>query len=318
MFTFKQLESIYWIVEAGGFAQAARKLHTTQSAVSKRVRELENLFGIALFERSHRAAQLTEKGETMFVLAKRLLDQRQMAVDQIGRPEGFACRLRLGITELTAMTWLPRLYGKMQENFPNLIIEPSVKNSVDLKDDLLEDELDFIIVPDAFRDVHLSSVPVGKVRNSWMCKPGTFQKKGKRLAVSEFASQQLLTQDDRSGTGLIYKEWWVRKMGVPPKSSIACSSLLAMLGMTVAGLGISYLPRDCLSEMMRSGLLEEIESSPPLPEITYVAMHPWERKIPLIPSIAALARECCDFSRMFGVAAPAKERRKCRKRPENQ
>jgi len=306
MFTFKQLEAIYWIVETGGFAQAARKLHTTQSAVSKRVRELENLFGIALFERNHRAAQLTGKGDIMFAFAKQLLGQREMAVDQIGLSESFVYRLRIGITELTAMTWLPRFYGQIQNNFPNVVIEPSVKNSVDLKDNLLEDDLDLIIVPDAFRDTHLSSIPVGKVKNSWMCKPGTFRKKRKRITASELASQQLLIQDDRSETGLIYKEWWKYKIGGDPKSNMTCSSLLALLGMTVAGLGISYLPRECLSGMLRSGLLGEIESSPSLPEITYVAMHLWEKKIPLILSVVALAQECCDFSRMFGATSPTR------------
>lgn len=155
MFTFKQLEAIYWIVETGGFAQAAQKLHTTQSAVSKRVKELESLFAIELFGRKHRVAQLTEKGEMMFVLAKRLLEQREMAVDQMGRPESFARRLRIGITELTAMTWLPQLCGQIRHNFPNVVIEPSVKNSVDLRDSLLADEIDLIIVPDAFKDTRL-------------------------------------------------------------------------------------------------------------------------------------------------------------------
>jgi DNA-binding transcriptional LysR family regulator len=305
VFTFKQLEAIYWVVETGGFAPAARKLHTTQSAVSKRIRELENLFGIALFEREHRAARLTAKGETMFVLARQFLEQRALAVDQIGLSENLAYRLRIGITELTTMTWLPRLYGEIQANFPNIVIEPGVNNSVDLWDSLLEDELDLIIVPDAFRDTRVSSIPVGKVKNSWMCKPGIFRKKGKRVTASELASQQLLIQDDRSGTGLIYKDWWGRKMGFFPKSSIGCSSLLAMLGMAVAGLGISYLPRECLSGMIGSGLLEEIESCPALPDIGYVVMHPWERKSPLISSVVALAQECCDFSRLFGAAAPA-------------
>lgn len=305
MFTFKQLEAIYWIVETGGFAQAAQKLHTTQSAVSKRIQELENLFGVPLFDRSQRSAHLTEKGEIMFVLAKKLLEQRETAIDQIGRPESFVRRLRIGITELTAMTWLPRLCAQIQDHFPNVIIEPSVEMSVDLRDSLLADDLDLIIVPDAFGDARLSSTPVGRVTNSWMSKPGVLSGKGKRIAVSELASQQLLTQGSKSGTGLIYDEWF-KKMGFVPRSSITCSSLVAMVGMTVAGLGISYLPRECLVGMITSGLLEEIETSPPPPDTTYVAMYLWEKKSSLIPSIVMLAQECCDFSRMFGTTAAAR------------
>jgi DNA-binding transcriptional LysR family regulator len=199
---------------------------------------------------------------------------------------------------------LPKLCGQIQDLFPNVIIEPSVESSVDLRDRLLEDRLDLIVVPGAFSDPRLSSTPVGKTRSSWMCKPGVFRKKGRITPVSELASHQLLTQGNESGTGLLYGEWF-RKMGFVPKSSITCSNLLAMVGMTVAGLGISYLPRDCLNGMIRSGLLEEIESTPPLPEVPYVAMHLWEKKSSLIPSIVMLAQECCDFSRMFGTDGPA-------------
>ncbi len=76
MMTFKQLEALYWIGQLGGFAPAARKLHTTQSAISKRVHELEQIFDTALFDRSQRSARLTEKGEEMFMLARKLLRER--------------------------------------------------------------------------------------------------------------------------------------------------------------------------------------------------------------------------------------------------
>ena len=36
MFTFKQLEALYWVGTLSGFAHAADRLNTTQSAISKR------------------------------------------------------------------------------------------------------------------------------------------------------------------------------------------------------------------------------------------------------------------------------------------
>ena len=299
MFTFKQLEAVYWIVEAGGFSQAAQKLHTTQSAVSKRVQELETLFDMPLFDRSQRSAHLTEKGEIMYVLAKKLLEQRDNAVDQLGRPESFERRLRIGITELTALTWFPRLCDQIQKQFPNVTLEPDVDMSEGLKDSLLADELDLIIVPDAFVDSRLSSTVLGGVENAWMCKPGLLNSAKKTYRVSELASLKLLAQGGKSGTGLVYERWF-RKMGFSPASSIKCNNLLALLGLTVSGLGISYLPRKCLGVMLEGGLLEEIKATPPLPDVTYVAIYQWEKKSSLIPSIVMLAQECCDFSQIFG------------------
>lgn len=72
MITFKQLEAIYWIADLGSFAAAAAKLNTTQSAVSKRVQELEQQFNVEIFDRTKRTARLTEKGAEVLDYAKRL------------------------------------------------------------------------------------------------------------------------------------------------------------------------------------------------------------------------------------------------------
>ena len=68
MLTFKQMEALYWIVQLGSFEAAASRLNATQSAVSKRVQELERLFEITVFDRAHRSARLTEKGAEIFRL----------------------------------------------------------------------------------------------------------------------------------------------------------------------------------------------------------------------------------------------------------
>ncbi|CAN7251577.1 MULTISPECIES: LysR family transcriptional regulator [unclassified Variovorax] len=47
----------------------ARKLNTTQSAISKRVQELESSLGAPLFDRAQRNAKLSEKGAEVLHLA---------------------------------------------------------------------------------------------------------------------------------------------------------------------------------------------------------------------------------------------------------
>ena len=139
MVTFKQLEAVYWVAKLGGFSQAAEHLHTTQSAVSRRVQELESVVDTQLFDRTLRTARLTEKGDEMFSVAQRLLAQRDEAMEQFARPEVVERRLRIGLTELTAMTWFPRLVSLVQAYYPRVVIEPDVYASVDLREKILAD-----------------------------------------------------------------------------------------------------------------------------------------------------------------------------------
>jgi DNA-binding transcriptional LysR family regulator len=303
MMTFKQLEAIYWVATLGGFSPAAHKLHTTQSAVSRRVQELELLFETPLFDRSLRTARLTEKGEEMFVHARKLLEQRDSVVEQFIRPEVIERQVRIGVTELTAMTWLPRLVDLIQTHYPKFVIAPDVDMSVNLREKLLADEVDLMIVPDAFADGRFSSKPVGKVENAWMCKPGLVDAR-KPLRLHELATHRLLTQGDKSGTGLVYDRW-LKAIGVKPASTIVSNSLVALIGLTVSGLGVSYLPRKCLGPMIKAGTLEVVRATPSLPEAAYVAMYKSEQRSTLISSIVMLAQESCDFTRMFQTEAAA-------------
>jgi len=297
MMTFKQLEAIYWVVRAGGFSQAAHKLHTTQSAVSKRVQELEALFETELFDRTSRTARLTDKGEEMFAVAKRLLEQRDVAVEQFSRPEVVERRLRLGVTELTAMTWLPLLVSRIQSFYPKVVIEPDVDASVALRDKILADELDIAIVPDAFEDPRLASRPVGNVELVWMCKPGLVDTR-RPLRLHELPKHRLMLQSAKSGTGLVVDRW-LSSQGVKLSGVLSTSNMLALVGMTVSGLGLTYLPRRCLQPMIESGMLMVVKVTPSLPDALYVALYRTDQNSSLIKSIAMLAQESCDFSRVF-------------------
>jgi DNA-binding transcriptional LysR family regulator len=300
MMSFKQLEAVYWVAKLGGFSQAAQKLHTTQSAVSKRVQELELLFSTPLFDRSLRAARLTQKGEEMVTVARRLLEQRDAAVQQFAQTESVERHLRIGVTELTAMTWLPRLVGQVKAHYPHVKIEPQVNDSVALRESLLTGDVDLIIAPDMFEDAGFAKHRIGSVRNAWMCKPGLLPS-GKPLRMRELAARTLLTQGQRSGTGFTY-EGWLKSIGVTPSNTIVSSNLIAIIGMTVSGLGVSHLPQDCLRPMLDAGLLETVKVSPSLPDITYVAVCKSEQRSSFVASIVTLAQNCCDFTRAFQLA----------------
>jgi DNA-binding transcriptional LysR family regulator len=295
--TFKQLEAFYWVVQLGGFSQAANKLHTTQSAVSKRVQEVEVMFETLLFDRSQRSARLTEKGEEMFLLAKRLLALRDTGVEQFQRPEVLERRLRIGVTELTAMTWLARLVEAIHKAYPRVIIEPQVDASVVLRDRLLADELDLVIAPDVIDDPRFLSKPVGTAEHAWMCKPGLLGRR-KRMRLDELAQHRLLIQDTRSGTGQLYDRW-MRNLGITVTDTLVSNSVVALIGLTVSGMGVSYLPRQCLDQMVKAGALEVLTVQPALPKTVYAVMCKGDRPSTLIAEVMTMARQSCDVSTMF-------------------
>lgn len=71
----KDLRCFVTAYELGGFARAAKELHTAQSNVSAHIHRLEEMIGEPLFVRLHRRIQPTAKGDLLYQHAKRVLDQ---------------------------------------------------------------------------------------------------------------------------------------------------------------------------------------------------------------------------------------------------
>jgi DNA-binding transcriptional LysR family regulator len=294
MTTLKQIEALYWIAQLGSFERAAYKLNTTQSAVSKRVQDLEAMSPIPLFDRTKRSARLTKRGEELLALGKQMLRLRDEVATILSRDSLPKTQFRLGITELTALTWLPRLVSRIRERLPMIELEPEVETSQTLLQRLQQGRIDMIIVPDAFRDPRLDAIPVGQVTNAWMCSPSLTVPK-RKLALEELAQLTVLTQDERSGSGLVYRKWF-DDQGVVFSRSFSSNSLIALLGLTVSGLGISYLPKAAATPLLESGQLRIVATNPGLPPVTYVAMIQRGQMPADVNAILTNVRSCCDFS----------------------
>ncbi|SOY93304.1 LysR family transcriptional regulator [Cupriavidus taiwanensis] len=297
MLTFKQVEAVYWIVQLGSFEAAANKLNASQSAISKRVQELEQTFSLEVFDRSKRTAKLTEKGEELYLYAKELLEKRDEAVERLSAKEVLVRRFRLGVTELTALTWLPRLVAAIKKEYPRVIVEAEVELGATLRERLAAQTIDFIIVPGASATERYVSTRLAFVENAWMCVPSMAPAE-KRIPLTEISNFPLLSQGDLSGTGVTYSRFLVEH-GVNAAKGFTSNNLVAQIGLTLSGIGVSYLPTECFHYLVADGTLQKIETDPPLPPIEYVAMYRADHAYALTAEIAQLAATHCDFSKLL-------------------
>src|ERR687887_45711 len=73
--TLEQWQALVAVVDAGGYAQAAERLHKSQSSVTYLVQKLESLLEVKPFEIKGRKAALTPTGELLYRRARVLLDE---------------------------------------------------------------------------------------------------------------------------------------------------------------------------------------------------------------------------------------------------
>lgn len=296
--SLKQLDAFVWIARLQTFERAAAKLCTTQSAISKRVQELERACGFELFDRSQRGARLTLQGEELLELAQTILTQCNK-IDEIRQGKSQIERtLRLGVTESTAMTWLPQLVAQIDACFSQVQIAPKVDMSRSLFVALEHDEVDLIIVPDVFESSRCRKLPICTVQNVWVAKPGLVRTSG-RISAQELTHYPMLVQGSLSGSGLFLNNW-LHEQGVVFNNVLSCDSIIALLGLAVAGLGIAYIPYHFFHHLLVKEKLALIDCDSILPPVPYIAMFRDDKPHAFIEKIAELSVSCADFEQGLG------------------
>jgi len=100
------------------FTHAATELNVTQSAVSRQIRQLEDNLGFSLFNRLHRALELTNEGIELSMLLSRQFGELNRAIYQLA--PSLQSELKIKVETSLAARWLvPRLH-KFRKRYPNL------------------------------------------------------------------------------------------------------------------------------------------------------------------------------------------------------
>lgn len=140
---FHQLRSFVEVVRQGGFTQAAKTLHATQSTISKQVAQLEQRLGVLLLERNGPHLRLTDAGTLVLRRADELLRLRQDLYSELDDLSQLARgELRLGLPLLGGEVMFAELFAAYRQRYPNIVVRLFEGGSKLMEEALLRGELD--------------------------------------------------------------------------------------------------------------------------------------------------------------------------------
>lgn len=153
------------------FGRAAEALYLTQSAVSFRIRQLENQLGVNLFTRHRNNIRLTTAGEKLLPYAETLMNTWQAARKEVAhtsRHNEFSIGASASLWECMLNAWLGRLY-KLQEPQSGLQFEARIAQRQSLVKQLHERQLDLLITTEAPKMDEFSSQLLGHFTLALYC-----------------------------------------------------------------------------------------------------------------------------------------------------
>ncbi len=252
--TLRQLQHFVALAEHLHFGKAANAVHVTQSTLSASLKELEDALGAPLVDRTKRSVALTPLGRDMSVRARDLLAQaEELAQAARAAREPLSGPLRLGVIPTIGPFLLPRALPGLRRRFPKLqlyLVEDLTERLVaSLKDGQVDAAL--IALPYAapgldaaelFDDPFLIAAP----------KDHALLKRD-RIAAGDLDAETLLLLRD----GHCLRDHALSACGLGgPRHAAAfeATSLMTLMHMVDAGLGVTLIPRLAADNGLLKGL----------------------------------------------------------------
>lgn len=142
----RHLDVLLAVVDEGSMQRAAQRVHLTQPAISKLIRELETMFGAPLFDRSKRGVTLTECGRALALRAEYLRNDIERTREDVAAiARGTLGSLRIGALPVAESALLPQSLMALRKIAPALRIRVQEGTSAALLDQLRRGEIDCVI-----------------------------------------------------------------------------------------------------------------------------------------------------------------------------
>ena len=252
----ESLRALRTVIETGTFTEAALRLGMTQSAVSWKIKRLEERVGMELVKRGQEI-EATPDGRDLLLYADRIIDAHDEAVEHLSRSdlEGV---IRLGTNEDLRGGELADVLARFARMYPQIRLEVRVELSGVVREWLDDGEVDLAVVQIPTADIRPDDVMLWTEPLAWV-----------RGADHEFDPDAVVPVVT-FGPGLVYldaAEEALRRGGVRWRTALECPMLSGVQAAVEAGLGVAPLNRRNVTPAMVEW---EHSSKYPLPELSEV------------------------------------------------
>jgi LysR family hydrogen peroxide-inducible transcriptional activator len=240
--TIKQLRYFTALCETQHFGRAADICFVSQSAFSTAIQDLESILDVQLVDRTNRQVTITSAGQEVAAQARLCLRDVESLVEIAGAgKEPLTGPLRLGVIPTIAPFLLPPLLPRLRKTYPKLEIFLTEDQTQRIHARLMDGDLDVLLLALPFDLRSTDTLPLFKdhfclaVReNSKRVTPGNYR-------FSQLDEESILLLED----GHCLRDHALAACKIRNSEKVArfaASSLLTLVEMVDADLGITFLP----------------------------------------------------------------------------
>ncbi|MCP5274602.1 MAG: LysR family transcriptional regulator [Burkholderiales bacterium] len=246
------------VVESGSFAEAARRMDISRSAVSKAVSKLEKNLGAQLLNRSTRHLSLTEAGTVLAEHATHILDEAEQAKRVVNsmqaEPRGM---LKVSASVAFGTLHVAPALADFLSRYPEIRIDLTI---TDRPVDLVGEGYDVIIRVTNEPDVNLVARKLAPVRRKLCATPQYFRQHGIPQTPEDLIKHNCLDYTLSGEQGYWNFTGPEGVIAVPVSGTLRINDDDALSQAVLGGLGIALLPTFTVGKDLQSGKLQAVLS----------------------------------------------------------
>ena len=240
--TVKQLRYFVALCDSGHFGRAAQASCVSQSAFSTAIQDLETLLGTQLVDRTNRQVTITAIGREVATQARLCLRDIEDLMQVAGqRRKPLSGDLRLGVIPTIAPFLLPRVLPALRRTYPQLKLFLTEDRTQRLHERLLNGDLDLLLLALPYDLRGTEELPLFKDRFLLACRDGTERVDPEQYRFNRLDADSILLLED----GHCLREHALAACRIRDSEKVsrfAASSVLTLVEMVDADLGITFLP----------------------------------------------------------------------------
>tara|TARA_B100001741_G_scaffold22041_1_gene16359 strand:- start:1843 stop:2712 length:870 start_codon:yes stop_codon:yes gene_type:complete len=221
-----EVKTFLSVIKENGITAAAKSLNVTQPAVTKRLENLKNYFGISeLFKRNSGNFSVSDEAKILLPYAKNLVALAETAKNEIGdQISGKKGKVFIGSGSSWTLSNLPSALSKTLESFPNLSIDVNVDSPDTLLEKLTDNEIDILF---ARRPENLEHFDYINLRTDKfiILASSKHPLRGKNINLNDLSNYKWCIATTASQTKSLFDNWFSSRNLKKPEISLSTNSL---------------------------------------------------------------------------------------------
>lgn len=255
-------------VRHGSFAEAARTLGLSASAVAKSVARLEEDLGVRLFQRTTRQVSLTSEGQALYERVCRIADEIEALHDEASgaraEPTG---TLRLNAPVVLGRMLIPPALAALRRRHPALAMEVELS---DRQVDIVGERVDAALRIGPLADSTLSARRIGQHQIVVIAAPHYLEQHGQPATPADLAGHACLRFRMPSSGRVRPWDFIVdgSLLELNPPSAVTINDGEALVAAVAEGVGLAQVPDYMTTRAIEAGRVVEVLAAfrpPPLP-----------------------------------------------------